>query len=105
MKPEEPGCGNCRTVLEAHCVVFHHGEEFCRLRETYYTDPKVGTDEVFDRLGEIATPEQIGQVTSWIEQRKAAGVGPVERPAEFGAASGGQQAAARWLDHYRNGRD
>lgn len=108
MKPEEPQCGFCSTVLEAHCKVFEHkgprGQEdaFCDLRTRYYTDPNVGTNEVFDRLTEIATPDQIGQVGSWVEERRAKGLPPVDASSEF--RDRGQAAAEKWLEGYRYGR-
>jgi len=93
MKPEEPACGYCTTVLEAHCRVFQHGEEFCKLRTDYYTRSDMGTNEVFDRLVAIATPEQIAQVSQWVEERIAAGLPPVDASAEFRPPAPGPSGA------------
>lgn len=77
MKPGNE-CGYCEAILYAHCNVFKDGEEFCKLREEYYTDPNMTTDDVYDRLEQmVQSPEQAMRAIQWVEYRAAAGLPPV----------------------------
>lgn len=93
-------CGYCEALLWAHCVELRHGEAFCELREEYLTrglDP----DQVFDRLEELAAPDQIAEAVELVQCRQAAGlppVPPVDPPAPAGP---GEAAAQRWLTGWR----
>lgn len=97
---EGENCGFCRSVLEAHCDL--HGKQnpkFCELKERYYTDPTMGTDQVFDSLEQMATPDQISQATEHVDNRIRRGLPPPPMPEPPAA----QAAADRWLHNWQNG--
>lgn len=98
-------CGYCATLLDAHCIL--HGEEFCEIKEQYFTDPTMGIDDVYDRLLAIATPDQIHEARGMVKQREALGIPPVAvptaprpRPNPFAEA-----AAQRWMTHWQHGTE
>lgn len=98
MKPGEE-CGYCETLLFEHCVELRHGPAFCELRERYYADPTVGTDDVYANLEKIATPQQHLEAVRAVNLRRLEGRapapgGPVPTPA-------GEAAAQRWLAGYQ----
>ena len=78
MKPGEE-CGFCETLLYAHCVEQRHGPAFCDLRERYYTDPTMGTDEVYRELDRIATPKQRLEGMRAVQIRRLRGLPPPTR--------------------------
>jgi len=85
-------CGLCDLFLEAACRV---DRDFCELKETYYTTD-MSADEMWDRAVDL---------TKSVEEKQQ-----IEREMDRLARSGwvrdpGQEAAQRWLDHYRHGRD
>jgi hypothetical protein len=102
MRPGEPLCGYCESLLWAHCVELKHGQEFCELRERYYTDPSMGSDEVLDRLYQLGTPQQLLEAIQVVNQRVARGDPPVPPQDRIDP---GKLAAQRWLEGYRNGRN
>ncbi len=65
----DPGCGYCEAVLEAHCEVYRHGEEFCDLRERYYSDPAFTSEDVFRALIQTSTPEQAREAVEWAKRK------------------------------------
>lgn len=102
MRSDEPPCGYCTTLLDAHCTL--HGAEFCTIKEQYYTDPTMGVDEVYDRLLAIATPEQIEAATNQVKDRQRTGMPPVPVPDPPVNPQAAEAAAHRWLDHWQHGR-
>jgi len=62
-------CGYCEIILDVHCTL--HGEAFCDLRESYYTDETMTIDHVYDTLYAIATPQQLAEAMPVVEARIA----------------------------------
>lgn len=60
-------CGYCETILDVHCTL--HGAAFCDLKEQYYTDETMTVDDVYDRLYQIATPQQMAEALPLVEDR------------------------------------
>lgn len=106
---EGDSCNFCGAVLDAHCDAGERQQDprFCELKEEYWTT-QMSSDEMLDRLFDLATPEQLQAVDPDVTRRmkmhrytreapSAAQAGPVHDP--------GAQAAARWLAGFRNGRE
>lgn len=104
-------CGYCATLLDVHCTL--HGQEFCDIKEQYWTDPTMGIDAVYDRLLDVATPQQINEARRMVKQREAQGIPPVQVPDpptdpprdSLTDHEIAQAMAQRWLDHWQHGKE
>jgi len=89
-------CGLCDLFLEAACRV---DRDFCDLKETYYTTD-MSADEMWDRAVDLTeSPEQRQRIEGEMDRLARSGWVPAPR------RDRGQEAAQRWLDHYRHGRE
>lgn len=78
MKPGDE-CGFCETLLYAHCVELRHGREFCEVRQRYYSDPDMGTEDVYRALDALASPQQRLEGIRAVNTRRVMGLGPPPR--------------------------
>lgn len=67
-------CGYCQTILDTHCQM--HGGDFCDLQTQYLTDTNMTVDDVYDRLYQIATPQQLAEARPVVEKQVNSGDGP-----------------------------
>ena len=107
---EGDSCNFCGALLDAHCDAGarQNDPRFCELKEEYWTTD-MSSDAMLDRLFALATPEQLQAVDPEVTRRmRAHRYGPTATsaatPPAQGPADPAAQAAARWLDGYRNGK-
>ncbi len=58
----EENCDLCTATLDLACK--RYGQEFCDLKERYFTDPEMGVDDVLMEITVRMTPEQRVEVAN-----------------------------------------